>query len=256
VLGCRARRCADGADREGLKKAPPRSYTRAGGDAGSLVVNPACLDQASCNPVTCVGAIRRDRADVSRSHSARRGDGADTLRRCAWLADFRIDFGRTAASHHIAYSRACEAARSAHLLCTLEDMDQPIRRGSRGHKATKAVMLEQAEEAAERQTRDRKSVIVCTAIDVDRLSGDEAGILTDQEQAGRGDLVDGALPAERDADGVRQPAVIPLRMLCGANSEASPRAMPISPIFAADKCVRPLPLAEIEPSPQKNRMRP
>jgi len=61
-------------------------------------------------------------------------------------------------------------------------MDQPIRRGSRGRKATKAVMLEQAEEAAERQTRDRKSVIVCTAIDVDRLSGDEAGILTDQKQ--------------------------------------------------------------------------
>ena len=90
-------------------------------------------------------------------------------------------------------------------------MDQPIRRGSRGRKATKAVMLEQAEEAAERQTRDRKSVIVCTAIDVDRLSGDEAGILTDQEQAGGGDLVDGALPAERDADGVRQAAVIPLR---------------------------------------------
>src|SRR5580693_9105718 len=46
------------------------------------------------------------------------------------------------------------------------------------------------------------------------------------------------------------------RMLCGANSEASPRAMPISPIFAADKCVRPLPLAEIAPSPQKNRMAP
>jgi hypothetical protein len=46
------------------------------------------------------------------------------------------------------------------------------------------------------------------------------------------------------------------RMLYGANSEASPRAIPISPIFAADKCVRPLPLAEIEPSPQKNRMRP
>ena len=110
------------------------------------------------------------------------------------------------------------------------------------------------------------------AIDVDRLSGDEAGILTDQEQAGRGNLVDAALPPERDAGGVRQVTLIPLRIVAsridtarrndvyadvvGANSEASPRAMPISPIFAADKCVRPLPLAEIEPSPHKNRMRP
>ena len=110
------------------------------------------------------------------------------------------------------------------------------------------------------------------AIDVNRLAGDEAAILADQGQAGGGDLVDRALPAERDTDGVRQAAVIPLRwsrrvsmlpdettltrMLCGANSKASPRAMPISPIFAADKWVRPLPLAEIEPSPQKNRMRP
>jgi hypothetical protein len=92
---------------------------------------------------------------------------------------------------------------------------------------------------------------VCAAIDVDRLSGDEAGILTDQEQAGRRNLVDAALPPERDAGGVRQVTLIPLRivasridaagettltrMLWGANSEASPRAMPISPIFAADK---------------------
>src|SRR4029077_2039903 len=121
------------------------------------------------------------------------------------------------------------------------------------------------------------------AIDVDRLAGDEPAILADQEQAGGGDLVDGALSAERDADGVRQAAVIPLRMVApridaagrddgdpdvvpstfrgeatwpgmlgGQNPEAAPRAMPISPIFAADKGVRPLPLAEIEPSPQKN----
>src|SRR5271163_3100888 len=40
VLGCRARRRADGADREGLRKAPPRSYTLAGGCTGSRVVNP------------------------------------------------------------------------------------------------------------------------------------------------------------------------------------------------------------------------
>ena len=45
------------------------------------------------------------------------------------------------------------------------------------------------------------------------------------------------------------------RMLCGANSEASPRAMPISPIFAADKCVRPLPLAEKANAQRKERIR-
>jgi hypothetical protein len=39
------------------------------------------------------------------------------------------------------------------------------------------------------------------AIDVNRLAGDEPAILADQEQAGGGDLVDDALPAERDADG-------------------------------------------------------
>ena len=54
-----------------------------------------------------------------------------------------------------------------------------------------------------------KSVIVRAAIDVDRLAGDEAAILADQEEAGRGDLVDVALPAEGHAGGVRQPAMIP-----------------------------------------------
>ena len=52
------------------------------------------------------------------------------------------------------------------------------------------------------------SVIVRAAIDVDRLAGDEPAILADQEEAGRGDLVDLALPAERDAGGVRQATVI------------------------------------------------
>src|SRR5215467_12632125 len=54
-----------------------------------------------------------------------------------------------------------------------------------------------------------KSVVVCATIDVDRLSGDEASILTDKEQAGRGNLIDGALPAQRDAGGVRQVTSIP-----------------------------------------------
>src|SRR5215813_4975683 len=63
------------------------------------------------------------------------------------------------------------------------------------------------------QGGDRKSVIVCAAIDVDRLSGDEAGIFTDQEQAGRGNLVDAALPPKRDPGGVRQVTLIPLRVV-------------------------------------------
>src|SRR4029077_13243077 len=58
-----------------------------------------------------------------------------------------------------------------------------------------------------------KSVIVCAAIDVDRLSGDEAGILTDQEQAGRGTCVDAALPPKRDAGVVREVTLIPLRIV-------------------------------------------
>ena len=58
-----------------------------------------------------------------------------------------------------------------------------------------------------------KSVVVGAAIDMDCLAGDEAAILAHQEQAGGGDLVDAALPAERDAGGVRQMALIPLRMI-------------------------------------------
>ena len=47
VLDCRARWRSDGADREGLRKAMPGSYTPAGGGAGSRVVNPARLAQAA-----------------------------------------------------------------------------------------------------------------------------------------------------------------------------------------------------------------
>jgi hypothetical protein len=64
VLGCRARRRADGADREGLRKAPPRSYTPAGGCTGSRVVNPGSPRSSSPSfrvddPVTRAGATRR-----------------------------------------------------------------------------------------------------------------------------------------------------------------------------------------------------
>ena len=72
---------------------------------------------------------------------------------CARLADFRIDFGGTAAGHYIAWSRACKAAHGELRLCTLEEMEQAIRRGSRGRKPTKAVMFDEAKEPAERRRR-------------------------------------------------------------------------------------------------------
>jgi hypothetical protein len=45
------------------------------------------------------------------------------------------------------------------------------------------------------------------------------------------------------------------RMLCGANSEASARARPTRPIFAAETWARPDPPTKA-PSPVKNRMCP
>jgi len=54
---------------------------------------------------------------------------------------------------------------------------------------------------------------VRAAIDVDRLAGEEAAILADEEQARRGDLVDLAFPVERDSGGVRQATVIPFGMV-------------------------------------------
>jgi hypothetical protein len=44
----------------------------------------------------------------------------------------------------------CKAAHGDHRLCTFEEMEQAIRRGSRGRKPTKAVTFE-AEEPAERR---------------------------------------------------------------------------------------------------------
>src|ERR1700685_461017 len=49
------------------------------------------------------------------------------------------------------------------------------------------------------------SVISRAAVDVYRLPGDEAAIVGNQEQAGRGDFVDLALTAKRNAGGVRHP---------------------------------------------------
>src|SRR6266850_2208419 len=58
-----------------------------------------------------------------------------------------------------------------------------------------------------------KSEIVRAAIDVDCLAGNEAAILADKEQAGRGDLVDMPLAPKRNAGGVRQATMIPLRIV-------------------------------------------
>src|SRR6516165_5141952 len=57
--------------------------------------------------------------------------------------------------------------------------------------------------------RGRGSVIVGTAVDVDRLAGDEAAVVADQKEAGGGDFVDMTLPAERDTGRIRHAALIP-----------------------------------------------
>src|SRR5260370_26657067 len=53
------------------------------------------------------------------------------------------------------------------------------------------------------------SVIAGAAVDVDRLAGDEAAIVADQEEAGRGDLVDLALAPQGDAGRAGRAALIP-----------------------------------------------
>src|SRR6516162_3921582 len=53
------------------------------------------------------------------------------------------------------------------------------------------------------------SVKADAAVDVDGLAGNEAAVVADQKQTSRGDLVDGALPAERNAGRIRHAAVIP-----------------------------------------------
>src|SRR5437870_1979300 len=57
------------------------------------------------------------------------------------------------------------------------------------------------------------SVIPGAAVDVDRLAGDEAAIVTDEEQAGGGDFVDMPLAAQRDAGGAGHSPLIPFRVV-------------------------------------------
>src|ERR1700722_17755472 len=59
----------------------------------------------------------------------------------------------------------------------------------------------------------RSSVVAGAAVDVNRLTGDEAAIVADEKQAGGGGLVDGALAAQRDARGVRSAFGIPFRIV-------------------------------------------
>src|SRR5215467_13574969 len=54
------------------------------------------------------------------------------------------------------------------------------------------------------------SVKADAAVDVDGLASNEAAVVADQKQTGRGDLVDMPLPADRDARRVRHAAMIPL----------------------------------------------
>src|SRR5215472_16684713 len=57
--------------------------------------------------------------------------------------------------------------------------------------------------------RDRSSVIVSAAVDVNRLAGDEAAVVADEKEAGGGDFVDMPLPTERDASRARHTSLVP-----------------------------------------------
>ena len=58
-----------------------------------------------------------------------------------------------------------------------------------------------------------RSVEADAAVDVDCLAGNEAAVVADQEQAGRGDLVDMPLPAERDAGRIWHATVVPFGVI-------------------------------------------
>src|ERR1051326_9076507 len=62
-------------------------------------------------------------------------------------------------------------------------------------------------------TRQPPSIIPRSAVHMDRLACDEAAIVTDQEQTGRGDLLHLALAAQRNPRRVRRPALIPFRIV-------------------------------------------
>src|SRR3989442_9146248 len=55
----------------------------------------------------------------------------------------------------------------------------------------------------------RGSVVRDSAVDVDRLAGDEAAVVTDEEQAGGGDFLDRPLTSEGNARGVRHLSLVP-----------------------------------------------
>src|SRR4029077_17283039 len=65
--------------------------------------------------------------------------------------------------------------------------------------------------AEPRRVRDRRraSIITGTPVHGDGLAGDEPAAVADQEQTGRGDLVDLPLSPERDAGSVRRAIAIP-----------------------------------------------
>ena len=87
------------------------------------------------------------------------------------------------------------------------------------------------------------------AVDVDGLASDEATIVTDQKQAGGGDLVDPPLTPQWNAGSARHMSLVPLgvrsRRIDAARGDhvdpdvprgelGGPRANPTKPIFAAE----------------------
>ena len=48
-----------------------------------------------------------------------------------------------------------------------------------------------------------------STIDVNRLAGDKAAVITDEKQAGGGKLLYGSLPSQRNASRVWRPSLVP-----------------------------------------------
>src|SRR5437763_6692148 len=73
--------------------------------------------------------------------------------------------------------------------------------------------LRETREEPRPTSKRRGSIVARATVDVDRLAGDEAAVVADQEEAGGGDLVDMPLTAQWNADGARHPPLVPLGII-------------------------------------------
>src|SRR5437763_11458678 len=73
--------------------------------------------------------------------------------------------------------------------------------------------LRESREEPRPTSKRRGSIVARATVDVDRLAGDEAAVVADQEEAGGGDLVDVPLTAQWNAGGARHPPLVPLGII-------------------------------------------